>query len=248
MSDVRSQDIGHRTSDIGLAVLDTEELYRLPGGMCCFGAPNDAPPVTPLPGLDRGFLTFGSMHSLFKLNSDVFDLWSEVLNALPNARLLVFRDTLTANAKERIRQEFTRRGIDLNRLDLRQGPGRGSHLSVYGEFDVCLDAFPCTGGVTTCESLWMGVPVLTLCGSRPMGRNSASILTRVGLTDWIAHSPEQFVAVSVAEAKDLNNLARLRAGLRERVTANLCDADRFTRTLEDAYRAMWRRWCEGRKD
>jgi len=227
----------------GQPVRDTEELVRLQGGMCCFAAPADAPAVGPLPALSRGYLTFGSLHNLFKLNEQVFDLWSDVLRALPGARLLVFRNTLTATLQEHVRRQFTQRGIAKDRLDLRQGSGGSGYLGVYREIDVSLDAFPCTGGVTTCESLWMGVPVLSLCGVRPAGRNSAALLARVGLTDWAVESTQKYLAFAVQLPNDLDRLARLRTTLRDGTAATLCDAGRFTRGLEDAYRAMWRRWC-----
>jgi protein O-GlcNAc transferase len=107
-----------------------------------------------------------------------------------------------------------------------------------------LDAFPCTGGVTTCESLWMGAPVLTLCGVRPAGRNSAALLARVGLNDWTVNSAEEYVSRAIQCDNDLLHLARLRKDLRERVTTTLCDAQKFTHELEDTFRAMWHRWCE----
>jgi len=230
----------------GQPVRDTEELVRLPGGMCCFAPPVDAPAVTPLPALGRGHLTFGSLHSLFKLNSRVFDLWSEVLKAVPTARLLMFRHTLTGTAHEYVHRQFTDRGIAGERLDLRKGSSAPGNLGIFGEIDLTLDAFPCTGGVTTCESLWMGVPVVSLRGLRPAARNSAALLTRVGMADWVALTPEQYVALAVRHASDLDRLAQLRAQLRDRVRTTLCDAKSFTQMLEEAYRTMWRRWCNQR--
>jgi len=227
----------------GEPVRDTEELVRLPGGMCCFARPVDAPEVAPLPASRRGYLTFGSLSSLFKFNAKVFDLWSEVLKALPSARLLMYRDTLTSTAQANVRRQFSERGIAVERLDLRHGPCTAGYLGIYGEIDISLDTFPCTGGVTTCESLWMGVPVLSLCGVRPVARNTAAHLTHVGLTDWVAQTPEQYVDLAVRVEKELDQLAQLRAGLRDRMVATLCDARRFTRVLEEAYRSMWRRWC-----
>jgi protein O-GlcNAc transferase len=168
-----------------------------------------------------------------------------VLQALPSARLLLFHHTLTAAAQERIRGHFARRGIAGQRLDLRQGSCDPGYLAVLGEIDVCLDPFPCSGGVTSCEALWMGVPVISLCGQRPMGRNSAAILARVGLADWAVPTAAQYVARAVDLAKDLKGLSALRAELRGRMTATLCDAERFTRGLENAFRGMWRRWCGG---
>jgi predicted O-linked N-acetylglucosamine transferase (SPINDLY family) len=227
----------------GMPVRDIEELLGLPGGMCCYAGPPDAPDVGAPPALRNGYLTFGSLHQLFKLNAQVFDLWSEVLKAVPTARLLMFRDSLAGTAQEHVRNQFAQRGIGNNRLDLRPGPCTDSYMGVYRQIDVTLDTFPVSGGVTTCESLWMGVPVLTLCGERPLARNSAALLNRVGLAEWVAHTSQQYVAVAKSIAEDLDRLTMLRAGLRERVQAKLCDAERFTRMLEETYRAMWRRWC-----
>jgi protein O-GlcNAc transferase len=229
----------------GQQVRDTEELVRLPGGMCCFAPPSDAPAVTPLPALQRGHLTLGSLNSLLKFNGRVFELWSGVLKALPSSRLLMFHHKLTGPIRQAIRGHFMDRGVEPERLDLRQGSSAPGYLGVYGEIDISLDTFPSTGGVTTCESLWMGVPVLSLCGVRPVGRNSAALLARVGLSEWAVTTPEEYVAWAVNWAHKLDRLAVLRMQLREMMSAKLCDARRCTRELEDAYREMWRRWCAG---
>jgi protein O-GlcNAc transferase len=240
-----SSDIGHRTSDIARPwQRDTEELMRLPSGMCCFAPPSDAPPVSPSPALERGHLTFGSLNSLLKFNEKVFDLWSRVLKALPTSRLLMFHHKLKGPAREAIRGQLVNLGVEPERLDLRQGSSASGYLGVYGEIDISLDTFPCTGGVTTCESLWMGVPVLSLCGVRPAGRNSAALLARVGLGEWAVNTPEEYVALAVNWANNLNLLGELREQLRERMAATVCDARRFTRELENAYHVMWRKWCE----
>jgi predicted O-linked N-acetylglucosamine transferase (SPINDLY family) len=225
----------------GEPVRDTEELLRLPSGMCCFARPVDASDIALLPALRRGYLTFGSLTSLFKLNGRVFDMWSDVLKSMPSSKLLMFRDTLTNTAQENICKQFEVRGVGPDRLDLRQGACNAGYLSIYGEIDVTLDVFPCTGGVTTCESLWMGVPVLTLCGVRPVARNTAAHLTHVGLKDWITYSPKEFVARAVRLENEKEELAALRGGLRDRMITNLCDAERHTRELEEVYRMIWRK-------
>jgi protein O-GlcNAc transferase len=235
-------DTGLRTPDFG-HFLDTEELYRLPEGMCCFAPPADAPAVGPLPALRRGHMTFGSLNSLLKLNGKVFDLWSRVLKALPNSRLLIFHHKLTGSTREAIRRQLVDRGVGSERLDLRQGSAGPGYLGVYGEIDISLDTFPCTGGVTTCESLWMGVPVVNLCGVRPAGRNSKALLARVGLGEWAVNTPDEYVAWAVRWANNLDGLSQLRMQMREKMTIDLCDGQKFTRSLESAYRAMWRRWC-----
>jgi predicted O-linked N-acetylglucosamine transferase (SPINDLY family) len=224
-------------------IRDTEQLVRLPNGMCCFTAPLDAPEVAPLPALKRRHLTFGSLHGLLKVNAVVLDMWAHVLKAVPTARLLMFHHNLVPTLQDHIRQQLLARGIADGRLDLREGSCKAGYLGIYNEIDVSLDTFPCTGGVTTCESLWMGVPMLSLCGKRPASRNSAALLMRVGLTDWIVHSPELYVAQAARAASNLESLAQLRAGLRTLTRGRLCDGQRFTRELEDVYRRMWRRRC-----
>jgi protein O-GlcNAc transferase len=240
-----TSNIEHRTSNFSR--YDTEELLRLPGGMCCFAPPPDAPAVAPLPALRNHCLTLGSLHNLFKINGRALDLWSSVLQAIPTARLLLFHHTLKGTARTRIGDHLASRGIASDRMEIRQGSSSPGYLEVYGKIDVSLDTFPCTGGVTTCESLWMGVPMLSLRGVRPAGRHSASLLARVGLDGWAADTPEEYVALAVRWAGELDNLARLRAGLRDRMLPTLCDAQRFTRGLEEAYRTMWRRRC-GQRD
>jgi protein O-GlcNAc transferase len=224
-------------------VYGTERLMRLPGGFCCFGPPEDAPAVAPLPALSVGYLTFGSLHNVIKVNRRVFDLWSLLLRRLPKTRLLMFHHTLTRQVQQFVRREFEKRSIEVHRLDLREGHHDPGYLEVYREIDISLDAFPCTGGVSTCESLWMGVPMLTLCGARPMGRNSSALLSRVGLCEWIAQSPEEYVNIASGMAQQFEKLASLRGNLRSQMAATLCDAPRFTQELENAYRQMWRKWC-----
>jgi protein O-GlcNAc transferase len=224
---------------------DTEQLFRMPRGFCCFAPPSDAPLVAPLPALREGRLTFGSLSSLLKLNTQVVNLWSRVLQAVLASRLVLFHHTLTNTAAERIRKEFADAGIANDRLDLRRGSYGPGYLGVYSDIDISLDTYPYTGGVTTCESLWMGVPVITLCGVRPPGRNSAALLARAGLSEWVAQTPEEYVALAARQADNLDQLAKLRTQLRDRVNETLCDAEGFTRKLEQAYSTMWRRWCAG---
>jgi predicted O-linked N-acetylglucosamine transferase (SPINDLY family) len=143
----------------------SEELVRLPGGFCCYWPSADAPEVSP-PPLDRkGHVTFGSFHGLAKLNAGVLDLWAALLRAVPDARLLILRDAMTGSARERLVREFAARGIGAGRLDLRNSTPPGmNHHATYAELDVSLDVLPWSGHTTSCESLWMGVPVVTLAG------------------------------------------------------------------------------------
>jgi predicted O-linked N-acetylglucosamine transferase (SPINDLY family) len=223
----------------------TEELFRLPRGYCTFTTQRWAREVGPLPALRSGRLTFGSLHNLAKLNGAVLDLWAEVLRAVPSARLLLYRDSLHGEAAERLRQSFAARGVGDERLDFRHEHA-GGYMGVYDEIDLSLDAFPYAGGTTVLESLWMGVPFLTLAGPAMRQRSAASHLTRVGLPEFIADTPAAFVAAARNWAADTETLARVREGLRPAMARTICDAGAVTRGLEEAYREMWRRWCARR--
>lgn len=226
----------------------TEQLLRLDGAFCCLTIPPEAPEIGPLPALQRGHLTFGSPHNLAKLNEGVLDLWAAVLRALPDARLLFFRGELTRAAQERLTGQLTSRGISPDRFAFRvvssATAGYAGYLALYGEVDIVLDAFPANAGTTACESLLMGVPLITLPGDRFYSRLSASLLTSAGLSEGIARSPEDYVALAVRWGRDLPALARLRAGLRNRLlTSPLGNPSALTRSLEAAFRTAWRRWC-----
>lgn len=227
-------------------VRHTETLVRLPCGLGCFQPPATAPAVSPLPAQRQGCFTLGSLHGLARINEAVLDLWSQVLHALPAARLLLRRDTLTGAVRDRLLRQFAARGIAAERLELRHAVDARGHLGVYDAIDLALDVFPWSGCTTTCEALWMGVPVLTLYGNRHAARLTAAVLTAVGLTETIAATPAEFVARAAALARREDHLAELRAGLRERVRASLCDGRRAARQMEEAYRRLWRAWCASR--
>jgi predicted O-linked N-acetylglucosamine transferase (SPINDLY family) len=219
----------------------TEQLVRLPGCFCCFQPPFDAPPVAPLPALSRDGLTFGALLGLSKLNPRVLDLWCRLLTEVPESRLLLARTTLAGSAGEYFANVFQRRGIPADRVELRSAwPAGQSHLSGYDDIDIALDAFPWSGHTTACEALWMGVPVMTLRGDRHSARMVASVLTCVKMTDWIAETPDDYIAVGRYWACNFQKLALLRLNLRTQMSGSpLCDSAMFTRGLEAAYRAMW---------
>lgn len=223
----------------------TEELLRLPGPLYCYQPPPTAAEIRPLPAKVTGQLTFGSTNDLAKLNPDVVGLWCRVLQAVPTAQLRIIRHTLTARRIEALAAQFHERGIGEGRVHFQaELPAGQGYLSVYDQIDILLDVFPWTGHVTTLEALWMGVPIVTLRGRQHAGRLSASVLSRVGLEEWIADGEDQYLAIAASKAADLEALAALRAELRPRLQrSRLCDAAGFTRSLEKAYRAIWRRWC-----
>ena len=222
----------------------TEELVHLPG-YSCFSPPEEAPDVGELPALRNGCVTFGSLHRLSRLNPAVLDLWGRILEMLPSARLLIFRNTLKGEAKDLLERRLIERGIAANRFELRCTiEGKGRYLGVYRDIDVSLDTLPWSGHTTACESMYMGVPVITLRGQRTAGRLVASVLTQAGLTEWIAERPDEYVALALKLAADPERLAAHRGSLREKLRGNLCDGLMFTRKLEVAYRRLWQRWCQ----
>jgi protein O-GlcNAc transferase len=224
----------------GAEPLYTEKLVRLSPTFCCYQPSAEAPKVSPLPAQASGRITFGSMHNLVKLNSDVLDLWARLIQAAPGSRLLVFRDTLQDSTLQRLRQEFASRGLGEDRVELRGTLAPGErHWSVYREIDISLDAFPWSGHTTACESLWMGVPVISLRGDRAAGRMVTSVLSCLGLDPWSVADRDEYVDAAIRLAGDVEQLARWRSRLRELMLGSpLCDAKRFTRGLEEAYRGM----------
>jgi predicted O-linked N-acetylglucosamine transferase (SPINDLY family) len=229
----------------GEPVRHTEELVRLPHGFCCYAPQEGVPEVSPLPAGKADYVTFGSPHHLAKLNAGVIDLWCTILRALPTARLLVFRHTLKGRTKETLHRRFVERRIAAERIEMRQATDMlQGYLGFYGAVEVTLDAFPWSSHTTACDSLWMGVPLVTLAGHNHAGRMAASVLSRVGLSDLAADTPEKYLATAVALANDRERLTRLRSQLRQTLrTSPLGDGSVYTRDLEDAYRTMWRRWC-----
>lgn len=223
----------------------TEKLIRLENGLSCFLPPAAAPECGPLPALTQKGVTFGSLNNLVKLNSAVIALWSRVLKQTPGSRLLLFRDMLRGNAGEWIRMEFARHGIAGSRLDLRHElPDKEAYLSVYRSIDIGLDPFPWNGHVTTCEALWMGVPVITMRGPAHRGRLAASVLHQVGLDELVAESEEDYLRIAAGLADDQKRLSLLRDGMRKRVAESpLCDAAVFAASVEKVYRECWSRWC-----
>lgn len=220
----------------------SEKIWRLPESYLCFAEPAESGPVSPLPALGNGYLTFGSFNNLTKMTDDVVELWAALLRAIPGSRLLLKAKQLKeAAVAERVRERYAAHGIDAGRLQL-EGPiaGRGGHLATYERIDIGLDPFPYNGVTTTMEALWMGVPVLSLSGERFLARQGVGILTNAGLSDWVAADGAALIARAQAWSQDLAGLAALRAGLRERLKASaLLDAPRFARHVENAFFEMW---------
>ena len=188
-----------------------------------------------MPALANGHVTLGSFNNFSKINPGVLQLWSEVLKQVPGSRLLLKCPALTdAFVQRRVSDALQALGIGAERVDLLgHTRTRQDHLALYARVDIALDTFPYNGTTTTCEALWMGVPVLSLAGKHHAGRVGASLLNAAGLTDWLADAPEAFVSTACRHAGDIDALARLRDSLRQQLQASpLCDAEAFTRRFE----------------
>ena len=225
----------------------SERVLRLPNNRFCYAAPAGAPEPSPPPCLRRGNVTFGSHNNLSKLGPEVVQAWAAVLHAVPGSRLLLKWRSLGNRAmRERIVTTFSEAGIVPQRLELHAASPHAAMLAGYAELDIALDPFPFCGGLTSCEALWMGVPVVTLPGAMPQSRQTTGFLQAVGQDGWAAGSVEEYVAIAAALAADPARLAERRCTQRTRMAASpLCDESGFTRDLEAVFRRMWRNWCEG---
>jgi predicted O-linked N-acetylglucosamine transferase (SPINDLY family) len=223
--------------------LHTEALVRLPRSFFCYLPSPDAPSVGPLPALRNGYVTFGSFNNFQKIHAEVLKAWADILRQVAGARLVMIVGH-APQAAERVHEFFASRGIERERVELVPRLSREEYLRRIASVDVALDPFPFNGHTTTCDCQWQGVPVVTLSGSTYLSRFGGSGLATLGLDDWIATSPEQYVAIAVAKAADLAGLATLRDSLRDRMAASaLLDHAGFTRRLETAYRTLWAAWC-----
>jgi predicted O-linked N-acetylglucosamine transferase (SPINDLY family) len=224
----------------------SERLLRLPQTAWCYRPPSATPDVAPPPMQRNGFVTFGSFNNIAKLGAGAVVTWSHILAAMPTARLALKSPGLGDDVtRSRILQMFADNGIGADRLRLIEyDPSLADHLQRYSEIDIALDAFPYCGTTTTCEAMWMGVPVVTLAGKIHVARVGVSLLSNVGLTDLIAPDRDQYVTIACGLAQDAEKLKSLRSTLRQRMRASpLCDEASFTRSFEELLRGAWREWC-----
>ncbi len=226
--------------------LEGETLLRIEPCFCCYKPNCETPNVTPPPCIQNGFVTFGSLHGLFRLNDSVIDLWCEVLRAVPQSRMFFFRNTLRGKAREKLRSRLIERGIAADRFDLEHElDAGGSHFDLYRRVDIALDTFPWSGHTTCCESLWMGTPVVTLDVGRQSSRMVASILATLGQTDWIAQTPGEYVRIATELANDREQLIRRRFELRTSMqNSPICDYHGFAAKLEAVFTSLWHDYRE----
>jgi protein O-GlcNAc transferase len=244
--------VDYRLSDPWLTPPDTSEyfsetIWNLAQPAHCYNPPSEAPPVSPPPALKSGQITFGSFNNLTKVGSETVELWASVLLAVPESRLLIKAYQATdPGIQHRLTTAFAACGIDSKRIVfIGKASTVNTHLACYAQVDIALDTFPYNGATTTLEALWMGVPVVSLVGSRAASRYGLAFLSAVGLSELAAADPERFVATAVALAEDHERLVNLRNTLRGTLgSSSLCDAVGFAQSVENAYRQMWQRWCD----
>ena len=222
-----------------------EKVLRMPNGYVCYQPPSYAPPVGDLPALASGRVTFGSFNNTAKINPQVVALWSEILRRVPGSRLMLKYHWLDdAGLRKRLTALFGAEGIAAERLEMLGTTMHSEQLLQYTRMDLALDTFPYSGGLTTLEACWMGIPVVTCPGETFASRHSLSHLTNIGLTETIASNRTEYVEKAVRLASDLPHLAELRSGLRERmVHSPVCNLDQFTVDLARLLRQAWRDWC-----
>lgn len=219
-----------------------ERLVYLPDCWWCYHPPDAPPPVAPSPAAATGHITFGCLNRLIKVTEPVVELWARILLAVPDSRLLLLAGEAT---NPHLFARFARHGIAEDRLELTVRVPRPQYLALHHRIDINLDPFPYNGDNTLCDGLLMGVPCVALAGTDFRSRRGVSHLLNLGLPEQIAQTPQEYVDIAVRLAGDLPRLATLRDSLRQRLMSSpLWDSARYVRALEDAYRQMWRRWCE----
>jgi predicted O-linked N-acetylglucosamine transferase (SPINDLY family) len=219
-----------------------ERSFRLPETFWCYDPMTDRPPVNELPALSCGYVTFGSLNKISKMNPKVLELWSRVLHAVADSRLMLLAPA--GDARDRIIRTMESFGVQPERLLFLPRSPHDLYLQAYHRIDVMLDTFPCNGHTTSLDALWMGVPLVSLVGRTPVGRAGFTQLCNLALREFAAETFEKYVDVAVRLASDLPSLAQLRSTLRQRMERSpLMDAPRFARNIESAYRTMWRDWC-----
>lgn len=228
----------------GAEAFFVEPVVRLAGGRFCYQPVPWAPAEVAPPAFYRnGFVTFGCFNNTAKLNDSVFDVWAKVLQTVPDARLILKWRTFNDHAfRQQVTSAFVARGISTDRIELRGPSFHADLLKEYADIDIALDPFPFTGGLTSCEALWMGVPVVTWPQSRMVSRQTHAILHQIGLPEFSAQDAEDYVQIAVALANDCTLMAQLRSSLRDRMKASsLMDVSGFTRHLEDTLIDLYRR-------
>jgi predicted O-linked N-acetylglucosamine transferase (SPINDLY family) len=232
------------TDPAGAERWHTEKLYRLPRGLWCYRPPPDVPAVSPVTAArENGYITFGSMNNLAKITDVTVAAWAELLMCVPGSRLLM-TNLPEGEARAHTIRRFAARGIGADRLYLHGKLSLPDYYKQLNKIDIALDPYPYNGTTTTCQSLWMGVPVVTWSGETSVARSGYALLKTIGLSELGARDATEYVAIAAELARDLDRLEGLRRGLRTRLESSpLRDEAGITRDIEAAYREIWRLWC-----
>jgi predicted O-linked N-acetylglucosamine transferase (SPINDLY family) len=224
----------------------TEHSVHLPHCYWCYSAPALAPGRCPTSDRQPGPPTFGCLNNFAKVTDATLRLWTRLLQRAPEARLLVY--ARAERHRDRLRQAFELAGLSDQRLTFVGWQPLDRYLECYQQIDVALDPFPYTGGTTTCDALWMGVPVVTLAGRTAVSRGGATLLSHLGLPELVAHDEARYCDIAVDLLRDTDRLAAMRRDLRAKLEASpIMNAPLFARGLEAAFREMWRSWCQNQK-
>ncbi len=226
--------------------LNAETLWRLPDIFCCYQAHESNPPVIDHPPFeDNGYVTFGCFNNFVKVGDTVLSAWAGILEKVSDARLFLeiagLEEEKFHNA---IWDRLKKYGLPIDRVIL-EPRKKANQFVLYNKIDIALDPFPCVGGTTSMDTLWMGVPFVTLAGKSFASRMGVTILKNAGLPELVTDTVPQYIALAIDLANDKARLKKLRHNLRDRITASpLMDQKSFVRNMEAAYREMWRRFCE----
>ena len=218
----------------------------MPHGFLCYQPPTSTPEVNSLPSLEKGYITFGSFNNLAKVSDRTISCWAKILRAVPQSRLILKTKPLQDEAIcDRLYRSFEQEGINRDRLTLLGWTATTEdHFRLYHQVDLALDTYPYHGTTTTCEAMWMGVPVITLAGKTHVSRVGVSLLSRVGLTELIANSEEEYISKAINLANKPQKLADLRRQLRPKLQASpLMNSSLITQSIEKVYRSVWQSWC-----
>ena len=219
----------------------TEKIFRLPNIWVCFTAPDFDVQISDLPVIKNGYVTFGSFNHLSKINDEVISLWSKILKSIPKSKIFLKTKQLNnSHLKEKIISKFKENGINLNSIILEEGTSRSKLLNSYNKVDIALDPFPYSGGVTSLEAIWMGVPVLTKKGFKFASRTTESIIRNSGMPDWVANDENEYVKKAIKFSTNLELLTEINKSLRQvALESPLFNSTLFAKQLNNAFWEMW---------
>lgn len=223
-----------------------EKPFRLAHSYWCYDPLVDPIEIAAPPVLAAGYVKFGCLNKFSKISAQVLELWARILNRVEGSQLLL--NAYTGNHRQDICGQFEKHGINSSRLEFVSRQTLNGYLRTYHRIDIALDSFPFCGGITSCDALWMGVPVVTLAGRAPISRGGCSILSNAGFPELIVESPDRYIEIAVELAGNHARLAEMRAGMRQRLQVSpLMDGKQYAADIETAFRTIWRTWCSQRK-